>query len=327
MKGDGFATSEIAAFASRASFSGVPAATLESLGEAGVVVVGAPFDWGTSFRPGARFGPKAIREAGYLGFDGYRPHLTTGIDSLSVLNVVDVGDLNLPPGYMDESLERISAAVNTIAAAQKVPIVLGGDHTITFANARAIAEVHGEFALIHFDAHADTGAGTLGGMPHSHGTPMRKLIEEGHVAGRRFVQIGLRGYWPEPETVAWMAEQGMRSYLMTDIVDRGLNTVVDEAVAYATDGVDKAFISVDIDVVDPGLAPGTGTPEPGGLLPREIMDTLRRLGRELNVIGADVVEVSPAYDGPGDVTALLANRLVLEILNGMAERRVREQKL
>ncbi len=321
MKGDGFETSEIAAFAARATFSGVPAATLENLGkESRVVVVGAPFDWGASYRPGARFGPKAIRDVGYLGFDGYRPHLPTGIDSLSVLGVVDIGDLNLPPGYMDESLDRISAAIATIAEADKIPMILGGDHTITYANARALARVRGDFALIHFDAHADTGAGTLGGMPHSHGTPMRKLIEEGHVAGRRFAQIGLRGYWPEPETVAWMAEQGMRSFLMTDIVDRGLDAVVDEAIAYAGDGVDQAFLSVDIDVVDPGMAPGTGTPEPGGLLPRELLDTLRRLGRELNVIGADVVEVSPPYDGPGEVTALLANRVVLEILNGVAER-------
>ncbi len=323
MKGEGFTTSELAAFASRASFSGVPAATLDDLGDGDVVVVGAPFDWGASYRPGARFGPKAIREAGYLGFDGYRPHLPTGIDSLSVLGVVDIGDINLPPGYMDESLDRISATIASIARAGKAPMILGGDHTITFANARAMASVHGDFALIHFDAHADTGAGTIGGMPHSHGTPMRKLIEDGHVAGNRFVQIGLRGYWPEPETVAWMAEQGMRSFLMTDIVERGLETVVDEAVAYATAGVDRAFLSVDIDVVDPGLAPGTGTPEPGGLLPRELMDTLRRLGRELNVVGADVVEVSPPYDGPGEVTALLANRLVLEILNGMAERKAR----
>ena len=319
-KGQGYETSEVIAFASRASFSGVPATTLDDLGDAAVVILGAPFDWGASFRPGARFGPKAIRDAGYLGFDGSRPHLATGVDPLEVLKVVDIGDLNLPPGYMDESLDRISAAVKAVAEAGKVPLVLGGDHTITFANARALAEVHGDFALIHFDAHADTGSGTIGGMPHSHGTPMRKLIEEGHVAGKRFVQIGLRGYWPEPETVAWMAEQGMRSYLMSDIVERGLDTVVDEAVAYATDGVDKAYISVDIDVVDPGMAPGTGTPEPGGLLPRELMDTVRRLATDLNTIGSDVVEVSPPYDGPGEVTALLANRVVLEVLNGMAAR-------
>ncbi len=308
------------AFASRASFSGVPARPLDDLGDAMVVILGAPFDWGTSFRPGARFGPKAIREAGYLGFDGSRPHLPTGIDALATLRVVDAGDLLLPVGYLEESLDRIDAAVRTVARQGAVPIILGGDHTITFPNARAVAAVHGDIALVHFDAHADTGNESAAGMPLSHGTPMRRLIESGAVAGHRFVQIGLRGYWPGPETVAWMREQGMRTYLMTDIEQRGLRTVVDEAVAYATDGAEAVFLSVDIDVVDPGMAPGTGTPEPGGMTSRQLLDTLRRLSRELNVIGADVVEVAPVYDGPGDITALLANRVVLEILNGMAER-------
>jgi agmatinase len=136
------------------------------------------------------------------------------------------------------------------------------------------------------------------------------------------VQIGLRGYWPEPEIMEWMREQKMRSYLMNEIVERGLETVVDEAVEYSIAGGAKGvFISVDIDVVDPGLAPGTGTPEPGGLNSREILDTVRRLAKHLVVLGADVVEVSPPYDGPGEQTAYLANRVVLEILNGMAERK------
>jgi arginase family enzyme len=139
--------------------------------------------------------------------------------------------------------------------------------------------------------------------------------------GHRFVQIGLRGYWPEPDVVAWMKEQRMRSYRMDDIVDRGLRTVVDEAVDYALDGGAKGvFISVDIDVVDPGMAPGTGTPEPGGMTSRELLDTVRRLARDLNVLGADVVEVAPAYDH-AEITAYLGNRVVLEILNGMAERK------
>ena len=189
------------------------------------------------------------------------------------------------------------------------------------ANARAVAAVHGDIALIHFDAHADTGNTSPGGMLLGHGTPMRRLIESGAVAGHRFVQIGLRGYWPEPETVRWMDEQGMRTYLMTEIVERGLRPVVDDAVAYAAQGADAVFLSVDIDVVDPGMAPGTGTPEPGGITSRELLDTLRRLSRELEVVGADIVEVAPPYDGPGEITAFLANRCVLEILNGMAERR------
>lgn len=159
-------------------------------------------------------------------------------------------------------------------------------------------------------------------MLHGHGTPMRRLIESGAVPGHRFVQIGLRGYWPPPKVVSWMQEQGMRSYLMSDITQRGLDPIVDEAVAHASSGASGVFLSIDIDVVDPGMAPGTGTPEPGGLTSRQLLDTVRRLARDLNVIGADVVEVSPPYDGPGEITAFLANRVVLEILNGMAERRV-----
>ena len=319
---DPFRSARVHAFATRGSYAGVPGRPLDDLGDAGVVIIGAPFDWGTSYRAGTRLGPKAIREADYLGFDGHRPHLPTGIDPLSVLRVVDAGDLELPIGYIEQSLDIIGDAVERIARRGSVPVILGGDHTITFPNARAVAAVHAEIALIHFDAHADTGPTAAGGLLLGHGTPMRRLIESGAVAGRRFVQIGLRGYWPDPETVAWMEQQGMRTYLMTEIVERGLRAVVDDAVGYATEGADAAFLSVDIDVVDPGMAPGTGTPEPGGLTSRELMDTLRRLSRELNVVGADIVEVSPPYDGPGGITAFLANRCVLEILNGMAERKL-----
>ncbi|HEX9854875.1 MAG TPA: agmatinase [Acidimicrobiia bacterium] len=317
---DPFQASANYAFASRSSYAGVPARPLDDLGDAGVVIIGAPFDWGTSYRPGARFGPRAIRGADYLPYDGSRPHLPTGIDPLRVLRVVDAGDVDLVAGDVEQSLGRIVTAVETISRHGAVPVVLGGDHTITYANATGVARARGDgtFALVHFDAHADTG------QPHAglygHGTPMRRLIESGAVPGRRFVQIGLRGYWPEPETVAWMREQEMRSFMMSEIVDRGLDAVVDDAIAHASGDAGGVFVSVDIDVVDPGMAPGTGTPEPGGILARELLDTLRRLGRQLEVIGADVVEVSPPYDGPGEITAHLANRAVLELLNGMAER-------
>lgn len=320
MSTDPFEAAKVATFSSRASFCGVPARPLDDLGDAGVVILGAPFDWGTTYRPGARFGPKAIRDADYVGFDGYRPHLPTGIDPLTTLHVVDSGDLLLPVGYIEESLDLISDAVEGICRHGAVPVVLGGDHSITFPNARAVAAVHGDIALIHFDAHADTAETNMPGALLGHGTPMRRLIESGAVAGPRFVQIGLRGYWPDPPVVEWMREQGMRTYLMADIEERGLRTVVDEAVDYAADGADAVFLSVDIDVVDPGMAPATGTPEPGGLTSRQLLDTLRRLGRDLPVVGADIVEVSPPYDGPGEITAFLANRVVLEILNGMAER-------
>jgi agmatinase len=309
-------------FSSPGTFCGVPAAGLDDLGDAAVAIVGAPFDWGTTHRPGARFGPKAIRENDYLGQDGSRPHLDSGIDALTELGVVDVGDVKMPPGYIDVGLDRIADVVERVARAGVVPIVLGGDHSITFANATGVARVRGSgsFALVHFDAHADTGE-TSYGMLHGHGTPMRRLIESGAVPGHRFVQIGLRGYWPPPAVLAWMREQQMRAFPMRDIIDRGLGTVVDEAVALASAGADGVFLSIDIDVVDPSAAPATGTPEPGGLTARELLDTVNRLGQDLDIVGADIVEVSPVYDGPGEITSRLANRVILELLDGMARRR------
>ena len=153
-----------------------------------------PFDWGTTFRPGARFGPAAIREADYGAMDGYRPHLPTGIDALGALGVVDIGDVYVVPGQVELSLDRITDTVEQVTKAGKIPIVLGGDHTITFANATGVARVHGfgEVALVHFDAHADTGE-MQNGQLYGHGTPMRRLVESGAVPGHRFVQIGLQG--------------------------------------------------------------------------------------------------------------------------------------
>ena len=310
-------------FANRTTFAGAPIGSLDDLADVDVAIVGAPFDWGTTNRPGARFGPAAIRSGDYLGAHGSRTHLSTGIDPFAEMKIADIGDFNVVPGYVEESITRIRAGIKKIADQGTVPIVLGGDHTITFPDAGGVADVHGhgEIALIHFDAHADT-ADTQNGQLLGHATPMRRLIEEGAVPGHRFVQIGLRGYWPPPDVVAWMREQNMRSYMMSEIVERGLRNVVDEAVTYALEGATKAFISVDVDVVDPGMAPGTGTPEPGGLTSRELLDTVRRLARDLEVVGADIVEVSPPYDGPGQITAALGNRVVLEILNGMAERKL-----
>jgi agmatinase len=316
-------------FGARGSFCGVPHRRADEVRPGEVVILGAPFDWGASHRPGARFGPKAIREADYLPPDGSRPHLTAGVDPLVELPVVDAGDAAIVGGYIAPSLASIERYVHTVASRGGVPIVLGGDHTITFPDASGVARHHGfgRIALVHFDAHADTAEDQWGQL-HGHGTPMRRLIESGAVPGFRFVQIGLRGYWPPPETVAWMRDQRMRSYFMEDITRRGLDVVVDEAVRYAAgpgpDGEDPAvgvFVSVDVDVVDPGMAPGTGTPEPGGLTSRQLLDTVRRLGRDLEVVGADVVEVAPHYDQPMDITAALGNRVVLELTTGMAERR------
>ena len=318
--------SDVYRFASFPTFCGVPTVPIGELAGSGadVVIIGAPIDWGATYRGGARFGPKAIREADYLDANMHRPHLPTGIDPFEQFSVVDAGDIEVAPGYLELGLETLADTVEQIAAVGAIPIVLGGDHSVTFGNGTGLARVHGDgsFGLVHFDAHADTGE-TNAGQLHGHGTPMRRLIESGAVPGDRFVQIGLRGYWPGPATIAWMAEQRMETFLMTEITERGLATVVNDAVASCSGSDSKGiFISVDIDVVDPGMAPGTGTPEPGGITSRELLDTVRRLARELPVVGADVVEVSPPYDGPGQITAFLANRVVLEILNGMAERKL-----
>jgi len=307
-----------------ATFVGVPAADLgvpATYTGASAVILGAPFDGGTSYRPGCRFGPQAIRLTDYLPHDGRRPHLALDVDALDELGVVDVGDVMMLPGEIEPALQRLEAAVQQVASAGAVPVVLGGDHTIALPDVTGVARVvgWGRVSVVHFDAHADT-ADTQFGSLLGHGTPMRRLIESGAVRGDRFLQIGLRGYWPDPDTLAWMAGQRMRSYEMTEIVARGLDNCLTEAFALSIEDCDAVFLSIDIDVVDPGLAPGTGTPEPGGLSSRELLDAVRRATSELPVAGIDVVEVSPPYDH-AEVTAFLANRVVLEALSGLAWRR------
>jgi agmatinase len=309
------------------TFLGVPQANLEepaSYENADVVIIGAPFDGGTSHRPGARFGPQAIRGTDYLAHDASRPHLALGVDPLADMTVVDAGDVLMPAADMDGSLKRLEEAVHQVCQAGALPMILGGDHTIALPDATGVAR-HvgwGRVSMIHFDAHADTGDTEWGGLLHGHGTPMRRLIESGAVRGDRFLQLGLRGYWPEPETLEWMAGQRMRSFEMTEVVARGLDACLDEAFTIATDDCDGVFLSVDIDVVDPGMAPGTGTPEPGGLTGRALLDAVRRIAMEMPLAGVDVVEVSPPFDH-AEVTAFLANRVVLEALSGFAWRRRR----
>jgi len=306
------------------TFLGVPPCDLDdpgSYGGADVVVVGAPFDGGTSHRPGTRFGPQAIRMTDYLPHDGSRPSLALRTDGLVDLRVLDAGDVEMPPGDIERALGTLEAAVERVTRAGAIPLVLGGDHSIAFADAKGVANVlgHGRVSMIHFDAHADTGDIEFGSL-WGHGQPMRRLIESGALRGDRFLQVGLRGYWPPPETLAWMAEQSMRSYEMTEIGVRGLADCLTEAFGIATDDCDGVFLSVDIDVCDPAHAPGTGTPEPGGLSARELLDAVRRICLELPVVGVDVVEVSPPYDS-ADITAALANRVVLEALSALARRR------
>ncbi len=307
------------------TYLGVPRADLaqpESFTGADVVVVGAPFDGGTTYRPGARFGPLAIRTTDYISPDASRPHLALRVDPLRELRVVDVGDVLMPAGEIEASVKRLEDAVYAIARTGAVPVVLGGDHTIALPDVTGVAR-HlgaGRVSVVHFDAHADTGDTQFGSLL-GHATPMRRLIESGAARGDRFLQIGLRGYWPGPAVLDWMAAQRMRSFEMSEVVRRGLDDCLDEAFAIATDDCDGVFLSIDVDVVDPGMAPGTGTPEPGGLTSRQLLDAVRRCALELPVVGLDVVELSPPYDGPGQVTAFLANRIVLEALSGIAKRR------
>jgi agmatinase len=293
----------------------------DSFAAADVVVVGAPFDGGTSYRSGARFGPYAIRTTDYLPHDGSRPSLALRTDGLRDLRVVDAGDVEMFSGDAARSCRDLEAAVEKVARSGAVPVVLGGDHTITWPDVTGVARAvgWGRVSVIHFDAHADTGDIAFGSLI-GHGQPMRLLIESGAARGDRFLQVGLRGYWPPPDVLDWMAEQRMRSYEMDEIGRRGLDDCLGEAFGIATDDCDGVFLSVDIDVCDPGHAPGTGTPEPGGLTARQLLDAVRRICLELPVVGMDVVEVSPPYDH-ADITAALANRVVLEALAALARSR------
>src|SRR3954462_6292409 len=307
------------------TFLGVPACDLDepsSYAGADVVIVGAPFDGGTSHRPGTRFGPMAIRSTDYLGHDGSRPSLALRTDGLTDLRVLDAGDVEMYSGDIEVALPALEAAVEKVARAGAIPVVLGGDHSIAFPDAKGVANVlgHGRVSMLHFDAHADTGDIEFGSL-WGHGQPMRRLIESGALRGDRFLQIGLRGYWPPPEILDWMAQQRMRSYEMTEIGVRGLDECLAEAFTIAMDDCDGVFLSVDIDVCDPGHAPGTGTPEPGGLTARQLLDSVGRIAYELPVVGMDIVEVSPPYDH-AEITSLLANRVLLEALSGIARRRV-----
>jgi len=285
-----------------------------------VAIVGAPFDLSTTNRPGARFGPKAIRS------DAYEPgtyHLDLGIEIFDWLEVVDYGDAYCPHGQTERCHQNIRERVAAIASRGIVPVVLGGDHSITWPAATAVADAYGygEVGLVHFDAHADT-ADIIDGNLASHGTPMRRLIESGAVPGDRFVQVGLRGYWPPADVFAWMKDQGMVWHTMQEIWERGFQAVMDDAVGEALSKASKLYISLDIDVLDPSHAPGTGTPEPGGIVTADLLRMVRRLCLEHEVVGMDVVEVAPAYD-VSDLTVNAAHRMVFEALAGMAERRRR----
>ena len=286
---------------------------------ADVAIVGAPYDDSTSYRPGARFGPRAIRAASSHSGPLWSLQLETEI--FAHLRVVDAGDAPVVPARPERAHRVIREKVRSIAAAGVIPIVLGGDHSTTFPSASAVSEVRRpkRVGVVHFDAHADTAAEVYG-APVSHGTPMRRLIEEGWISGRNFIQVGLRGYWPEKPVFDWMRDQGMRWHTMVEIEERGAEAVVQDAIREALDGPDLIYLSVDIDVLDPSVAPGTGTIEPGGLLARELLRAIRQVVSQVDLVGMDVVEVCPAYD-QSEITATVAHRCVMEVLSALAKKR------
>jgi agmatinase len=308
----------------RGSFEKLPWATdVESLraAAADVAIVGAPFDDAVSSRPGARFGPRAIRMAPTVWSNTAAWSIQQDVAPYEGLKVVDAGDAPVVPARLERGLRVIHEKVHRVASSGAIPIVLGGDHSITYPSAAAVSRFRHprKVGIVHFDAHADTGADQWGNL-YGHGTPMRHLIDEGWVAGSNFVQVGLRGYWPEKDTWDWMREHGLRWHTMVEVEERGSEAVIADAIAEALDGPDCIYLSVDIDVVDPGMAPGTGTPEPGGMLARELLRAIRQIVAQVDLVGMDVVEVSPPYDA-AEITALLAHRVVMEAISTLAANR------
>ena len=281
---------------------------------ADVAIVGAPMDDLVSDRPGARLAPRAIRGAS----SPPGPHLEAKVDAFKELRVVDFGDAPVIPADAGRSHEAIEATVGQVLAAGALPVILGGDHSVSEPSVRACAAVHGPVGMVHFDTHTDTGAEVFG-VERSHGTFMRQLVEDGHVDGRRYVQIGLRGYWPGEPEFAWQAEHGITSLFMHDVRDLGIREVVRRAVAAVGEG--PVYLTVDVDVLDPAFVPGTGTPEPGGMTAAELLLAVRTVAAELDLVGADVVEVIPSAVGTNDYSALVADRIVREALTGIALRR------
>src|SRR6476660_9865679 len=275
-----------------------------------VAIVGVPYDGGTSYRPGARLGPREIRVQSSL----IRPYsYFQKIAPFDVLNVADVGDVDPPPVSIEKAYEAIEARIGEIADAGARPLVVGGDHSISLPVLRALATRHGPLALVQVDAHIDTWDEYFGGK-YFHGTPFRRAIEEGVIEGRRFVQVGIRGPMYGEEDFEFHREHGITMIDIDQLKARGVAAAVQE-IRRVISG--PAYMTFDIDAVDPAFAPGTGTPEVGGLTSHEAQQLVRGLAG-LPLVGGDVVEVAPPFDGPGQITALLAANLMFEFLCALA---------
>jgi agmatinase len=270
-------------------------------------VLGIPFDTATSFRSGARFGPEAIRSASAL----LRPyHPALDVDVFGTLSLVDGGDIEITPGNALRTTEQIAAALEPVVSAGIVPLVLGGDHSIVLGELRAQAAVHGPVALVLLDAHADTWDQYYGER-YFHGTPFRRALEEGLLDPARSTLAGMRGPLYEAADLQVPREMGFELITGDELVSMSAREYGDRVRARL--GAGPAYLSFDIDVLDPASAPGTGTPEVAGLQPREALGFLRALAG-ISFMGFDVVEVAPPYDSPGQVTALNAAAVAYDLL-------------
>ena len=297
-------------FAGPATYARLP--RLDQVDRCDVAIVGVPFDGGVTYRPGARFGPAAIR-AGSRLMRGYHPGLE--VEPFASQQVADAGDIACTPFDIDEAIVQIEAGARELLGSSGAFIALGGDHTIALPLLRAVHAGHGPVALVHFDAHLDTWD-TYFGAAYTHGTPFRRAHEEGLLAPDRCAHVGIRGPLFSAQDLVDDAGFGFTIVGAFDYLTRSVASVADELRARVGDT--PVYVSIDIDVLDPAHAPGTGTPEAGGMTSRELLATLRALAG-INVVGADVVEVAPAYDH-AEITAIAAANVVYELLGMFARR-------
>jgi agmatinase len=295
-------------FAGIASFARLP--TADEVARWDIAVVGVPFDGGTSYRPGARFGPAAVRQGSRL-LRPYNPAL--GSLPFALAQVVDAGDIACTPFSAEEAVGQIEAGAGALLERGGRLVAIGGDHTIALPLLRATARRHGPLALVHFDAHLDTWD-TYFGQRFTHGTPFRRAWEEGLLRTERSVHVGLRGPLYSDTDLSDDTGMGFAQVTTDDVATRGTAEVVAQVLARVDDA--PLYVSVDIDVLDPAHAPGTGTPEAGGLTSRELLALVRGLG-PASIVGADVVEVSPAYDH-AEITAVAAAHVLYELVTLMA---------
>jgi agmatinase len=283
---------------------------VQDLENADAAIVGAPFDTGGTFRIGARFGPESIRSISHL-LRRYNPGLGVGI--FDHVSVIDYGDVPVVPGYIEESYKRIAEGLEPIHRAGVVPIVLGGDHSIALPELRAAAAVYGALALVQFDSHPDTWDAYFG-QRHTHGTPFRRAVEEGLLDPSRSIQVGMRGSIYDEGDWNDARKMGFDLVPTDEVRQLGIPAVIERIRERVGDA--RAYVSFDVDFVDPAFAPGTGTPEIGGFTSREAQEFVRGLAG-LEIVGCDVVEVLPPYD-PAQVTALLAANVAHEFLSVFA---------